>query len=66
MISRREPTGIDINVLHRNRVVLNPIELHCTDIVVVNRESEERATGDRYETQTIAFASFDFDHGVGY
>lgn len=46
-------------------IMLDPIKLHCGDVVVVNGKGEEGTACDLDEAQAVSFAFFDRNDGVG-
>ncbi len=52
-------TSIYINILNRDRIMLDPIKFHCGDVVVVNGKGEEGTACDLDEAQAVSFALFD-------
>jgi len=64
--SRDTLSSVDIDVLHRNRVVQDAVSLDEGDVVVINGESEEWTAGDRKDTETVSLALLDIDHSKWY
>lgn len=44
-------TGVDVEIVDDNGIMLSTVEFHGRKFVVIDREGHERAAGDLYEAE---------------
>jgi hypothetical protein len=57
---------IDVDILNFNRIVLDTVGFHESDIVIINREGEEWSARDGNDTESVALSALDVDDGEWY